>query len=318
MEHADARERLVGAAADPSALDRLAALLGSPATTADTADGRAVTAGADASAGVPDPSAPAADAPEAADARADSDLRAHLETCAACRADLEGWRATAAAIRGALASPDPRPDAVPADPAALRAVTLARVRESGVRTDLPARPLVTGIRSGWASRLRRGAFSNPLRLAGVAAAVVALVLGTAVIRDLSAERDRAQQTARAAASLAATVDQVLQEPGARVVTLHGPASSSASGVLLWGPSSGQVVVMTQALAPPPAGSSYDCWFEQAGRRVVVGRMTFSGDLAYWAGPLDAWTSGDPSGLPFGVSLATAGGSPGAPMLVGRL
>ena len=81
----------------------------------------------------------------------------------------------------------------------------------------------------------------------------------------------------------------------------------------------QLSVVATGLTPPPAGLEYRCWVEVKGARARVGKMFFSGGLAYWVGPAPA-ISGVGSGALFGVSLVDIGrGTLDAePVLIGAL
>jgi hypothetical protein len=149
------------------------------------------------------------------------------------------------------------------------------------------------------------------------AALAVLVGGFAVVRDQQTRIDTARAEAAELETLAASLDRLLADPDHRVVALAA-ADGSARGTLAW--SKHEIVVMSSALARPPAGSEYRCWLERDGKRTRVGTMWFAGDLAYWSGTLDDWaTISFDQGGRFGVSLEKADGAGGgAPVLLGQL
>ena len=62
-----------------------------------------------------------------------------------------------------------------------------------------------------------------------------------------------------------------------------------------------------------------CWFEDASGRWKVGKMYFSGDIAYWVGDVAGLDKVSP-GTKFGVSLESIAGSDisGPPVLLGTV
>ena len=263
MDHAEARERLLDRAMEPTGLRGLA--------TEST--------------------------PEAAT------LRAHLATCDPCRKELEGWQGTLASLDLAVQADAAHQGAEPPSlrafvnsvgevtpPAALRARTLAAISTPNpspvVRVDSTRRSVT------WSARL------------AIAAAVVVLVGGAALMADRTVQLDRAQADAAALASVTATLNSILQDPDHHVAVLKNPAGASA-GSVSWSAADGSVVVLTTALASPPPGHIYGCWIEQDGARVAVGMMVFSGSTAYWAGSLTSWGDGFAAGGRFWVNLEPA-------------
>jgi len=246
-----------------------------------------------------------------------SELRAHIVACTACRAELASWQATVAALDYAVnATPIEagRPagslsqlgtsDGVVALPPGLRARTLAAARErTGPPVNLATAP--------------RRSMRMPAWLA-VAAALVLLIGGSAVVVDRTQQLDHARAETAAISTIASGLDHILQDPGHRVALLT-TASGSPGGSVSWSASQGAVVVITDTLPSPPAGQVYRCWASHGGAGVVVGEMEFSGSLAYWAGSLDSWSSAFVVGGQFWVSLEPiGGGSKGTRVLSGTL
>ena len=246
-----------------------------------------------------------------------AELRAHLATCPACQADLAAWRGTLAAIDvavgvdlaagsapatslGTLAGPGD--DVAP--PAGLRARTLAAAITPTPlpvgNVDPPRRPV------RWSAWL------------AMAAVLVVLLGGGAILVDRTGQLDRAKADAAALAGVTAALDRILQDPGHQVALLETPAGTPA-GTVSWSASDQSVVVLTTALEGPPVGQVYRCWIEQNGAGVAVGEMQFSGSTAYWAGSLGSWGDGLAPGGRFWVSLGpVAGGVKGTVVLAGTL
>ncbi len=305
MDHAEARELLELAAAEPDGLDRLAA--------GDTADAAA--------------------------------LAGHLAGCEPCSTELERLRLLSVTFREILAGergmPDDEPDTVPAG---LRERTLAYVREVGrdrsvdavgasgggaprAETAVPgpaprAEAAVPGPapRASGLEGLRRPDMRALGRWAALAAAVVvaAGLSGFVVSRQYQATIDRQDATIAALARVGSWTVRIGAEPDTQTVALAGPSGSEATGTLLFSPSSGELVVVMNGVAEPPVGQEYRCWVEVDGTRQAVGKMHFGGDLGYWVGPVEG-VGAVPSGAMFGVSLVDATGRPvGDPILIGRL
>jgi hypothetical protein len=223
-------------------------------------------------------------------------LAGHLAGCPECTAELAATRRTAEALL-LVASETPAAD--------LRARTLALVAEVGrPRGDVAvdsgdgASPGATGPIVPRATRASRRRFA--LIAVGAAAVFALLAGGSFVAADMQGQLDQARQEAAHLHDLYAEIETLLQQPTARLVALQNEAGAPA-GALVLDPTSNQIAVLSDDLAPPPSGMEYRCWVEANGQRQAVGRMWFEGGLAYWAGKneaIGAW----PSGASFGVSL----------------
>lgn len=293
MEHAEARELLDLAAVEPGGLDRL----------------------------------------EAGDTPAAAALAGHLAGCAACAGELRRLRRTAAAARIAL-----RADPVPADPLLadpvladpvladplpaaelpleLRDRTLAYVRALGRNRAGRGR----GPEAAGASR-RRG-WAGPAGWVGAIAA--ALVLGIGIGGTVAGGSDRERLDAQGwAVTALARVNvwtvRVAGAPGADSVALQGSPGSGATGSLLYSPVTGELIVVMNGVAAPPAGREYRCWVRTGNTTISVGRMYFGGDVGYWGGASPAIARVGP-GTTFGVSLVdvSTGAPIGQPVLAGSL
>lgn len=292
MDHADARELLELAAAEPDGLDRLMA----------------------------------GDTPEA------SALAGHLAGCDACREEFARLRRTSSILRSTLAAtapPDLRArtlayvaalgrdrSPVGAGVAAIDGAAIDGAAGAAARRVSAERSGPASLRSGTRARVPRW-----LAAAAAVAAIVAIAAGTAFVvgqsrdRELQAVRDQVSDLSRISAATIAIESQ----PDVSTVVLAGTNGTAANGTLLFSASSGQLLIMASGLAQPPAGREYRCWFEVGGARVAVGRMFFAGDLAYWAGPVRSLPEIAP-GTTFGVSLVDASGGSlaGDPAILGQV
>ena len=298
MDHADVRELLELAAAEPDGLERL--------TAGDTADSAAVAG--------------------------------HLAGCPECSRE----HVRVARLSAILSSTIARVDEAGA-PADLRARTLDYVRLMG-RPRQPAGTIgMVGALEGGPSPtatmtpvtaqpligpgpvpMRSFGRSIPGRRLGAILAIAAVlaiaVLGTGVVVR-NADSDRlTQQTAEldALSDLTTWSLRVSAQADARHVTLAS-AGGAGAGMLLFSPSTRDVVVVMTGIAPPATGQEFRCWVEVGGQRARVGRMFFGGNLGYWVGSAEAVSRLAP-GAVFGVGLVdtTTGQSVGAPVLTGTL
>jgi hypothetical protein len=294
MDHAEARELLELAAAEPGGLDRLAA--------GDTADAAA--------------------------------LATHLAGCEPCSEEFGRLRRAAAILRtelSAIPPPDLRERtlafvaAVGRDRSGGLATASATdaATPSAVPYELPVEP------GGGLRALPAGATGRPLLarpaawLASIAAAVVVAVALTSLIflSMTNGQLSQAQAEANGLSRIATATVRVGAMADAQRVGLasSGQGQSGPAGTILFSPSSHELVVIATGLSRPPAGQEYRCWIETGGSRQRVGKMFFSGDFASWAGPVDALATTKPGAI-FGVSLVSDSGDSlaGDPVLSGSL
>jgi len=286
MDHAEARELLELAAIEPGGIDRLMA--------GDTAEAAAVAA--------------------------------HLAGCRACTEEFGRLRRAAVVIRGVFRSMPP-PD--------LRERTLAFVAAVGRDRAMMQAPAVAPARtlgqqapsSASSASLASLPVSSPRRrppnawLAAAAVAVLVAIGLTAAVVGGARDADIKERSAVVAALARVTAAslRIEGEPDSERVALAAIDGSGAWGTILFSPGRRELVVVTEGLAPPPAGREYRCWLETNGGRIRVGKMFFGGGFAYWVGPVEALSNLGPEAR-FGVSLvdATAPDAPGQPVLVGEV
>jgi hypothetical protein len=110
--------------------------------------------------------------------------------------------------------------------------------------------------------------------------------------------------------------RVGSQPGARWVALAAATGSSPAATLLFDQPSRNLVVVGAGLTPPGGGRQYRCWVEIGGSRQPVGQMFFAGDVSYWVGKVAALDRVTP-GSRFGISLVASDGTAvGDPVLTG--
>ena len=246
----------------------------------------------------------------AGDTPAASVVAGHLAGCPECTEELERLRRTVGVIR-------PTVRAVP--PPELRQRTLDYVAALGrPRGEAVGRPTPSAAPAPSATSRRGG--PNRLRtLAGIAAALIVAVTGTAVV--VSGSRDtlvRGQaEEIEALGDVALWTLRIDGQPDARRVALASANGARTTGTLVFSPSSREVVVVADDLAAAPAGHEYRCWVEVDGKRSGIGKMFFGGNLAYWVGDSEN-VGGLPADAHFGVTLVDLGapGTPGQDVLEG--
>jgi hypothetical protein len=223
-------------------------------------------------------------------------LRDHVAGCAACRADLDGWRALQQSVSEALPASEAAARAAvePVElPPSLRAATIGAIRRPQPRS------VVTVLRPV-RERPRLVAWLS------LAASIVILAGAGLVTVDQVNQRAAAQAEAGALASALSAVNRVLAEPDHHAVALRTPAGASA-GSISW--ASHDLVVLTTALSAPAPGQRYRCWLEAGGNSVPIGWMDFAGKTAYWIGTLDQWATFQIGPTTrFVVTLEPAGGT----------
>ena len=274
MDHDETREQLELAAVEPGGIERLVA--------GDTAVAQAVAA--------------------------------HLAGCPDCTAELANLE-RASSLIGATIRELP--------PADLRERTLASVQALGrargpsmgaanVASEPPGVPPAVMAPPILTAAPARGSTSRRAVLGWVAAIAAAVVLSvgtTSLLVGGRVDQQLADQTdtIHTLQEVTTATLRVTGEPDARHVALTGTSDPDLVGSLVFSPSTAELVVVATGLAAPPAGQEYRCWMERGGERQRVGKMFFSGDLAYWIGPVPA-ISGVSSDARFGVSLVDASGS----------
>lgn len=256
-----------------------------------------------------------------AHAPSDRPFLEHVEDCTSCRADLAGLRALDRGLRDALGEVRDAATLEPINPPeSLRDTVLAAARREPRLAATPrllAQTTDSAAVRGMAAP-RRSPFGLPRLSApqwsvGLAAALVIAIAGGFAGRALAPAGGGPDASMVAAV---ATLDRVLAAPDHHLVSLTTPAGAAAGSV---GWSAQDFVVLTSALSAPPAGRTYRCWLQWAGKWTVVGEMEFAGTTAYWTGPTGDWAQllADP-GTRFVVtaeSAATPGERPAGAVIL---
>ena len=262
----------------------------------------------------------------AGDTPAASIVAGHLAGCPDCSEELERLRRSVAFIRPAIR-------AVP--PPELRERTLAYVAAVGRPRGAAAAsaaagapgpasvaptplPVPVGPAPAVADRRRLGAPNRLGWLAGLAAALIVAISGTAFLVNASQE----SRTQALSAEIEALGDvtrwtlKVDAQPDVRRIQLASATGLATSGNLVYSPTSTELVVVADGLPAADPGKEYRCWVEVGGTRSSIGRMFFGGALAYWVGEVPQ-VAGVASDARFGVSLVDRGTTqvPGESVLV---
>ena len=217
-------------------------------------------------------------------------LREHLVTCSGCRADLESLRRLGRAISDSLpvdataaTEAVEQIDAPPSLRARVIGAVHAAAKEGAAREGGIGAPVSLDARRAGPARRRAQRLAPWL---GLAASLVVIVGASWITLDQAHLSAAAQAEASALTNVVAAVDRVLATDH-KIVELRHPSGVSA-GSISW--SRHDWIVLTTALAEPPAGQRYKCWLENADRSVMVGEMEFAGHTAYWIRSLDEWAT----------------------------
>ena len=240
-------------------------------------------------------------------------VASHLAGCPECTDELERLHRSVGIIRPtvrAVPPPELRERTLRYVAAVGRPRGIAAIAGEPASLETPGRPAL-----GVAPLRQRPRLSM---LAALAAALVVAVTGTALIVNGGRDTQIRGQAAEieALGDVARWTVRIDAQPDAQRIRLASATGASTNGTLVYSPSSKELVVIADDLAPPPAGHEYRCWVDVGGRRAPIGKMFFGGDLAYWVGPVPA-LAGVAPGARFGVSLVdlTATDQPGQPVLV---
>jgi hypothetical protein len=278
MNHADVREQLELAAAEPAGLDRLGA----------------------------------GDTPEAVL------VASHLAGCPSCLDELSRLRRTTGLIREVVLDEGEELEDVVLPPelrertlAYVRELGVSRPMAPAAATTGGLAPTAGALASG-AAIDRAPSAAAPVTgarrfarraawIASIAAAVVISVVATSVLLGGRGA------TSAGLAEVAGWTADVAAAPDAREVALKSVDTGIAKGGITLAPSSHRLVVVVRGLAAAPSGREYRCWLETSVGRTWVGKMFFEDDISYWVGPVPSLAA-VPAGTVFGISLEDAGGT----------
>ncbi|MEU9165971.1 anti-sigma factor [Streptomyces sp. NPDC048424] len=204
----------------------------------------------------------------------------HLEQCDACAQEVGEFAATAARLAAATALPAPAP---------MRQTVLHRI-ETVPQLPPRARP-TTPARLATLLRRRAGVL---VVAACLAAAAAFASLAAHQYQQAEQARTQAQQSTRQAQELAA----VMTAPDAR--TVHGRTTTGAGTSVTTSALRDQAVFVSSGLPAPPAGKTYQLWFDDHGTKRSAGLIHGDGAVLM---------QGSPDNARFvGLTLEPAGGS----------
>jgi anti-sigma-K factor RskA len=258
-------------------------------------------------------------------------MEAHLGACAECRAELDEWRETAAALAYAAERAEPS--------ARLRSRVMGSLREQpqsasakiaardsvGGGSSLDEKPSSTPSNVVPFEQPARRAWSSALRVGAMAASVAFLALMTFVVilwtRNSAMETEIARLTTRLnqiqgelarereEKELIATRARQDMEMFnvSTMVTLKGTdAAPGAHAKLAYDPNTGRAMLLADNLPPAPSGKAYQLWFI-AGSKPVPGTV-FTPDARGHAEVRDQAPAGEARGATiFAVTLEPASG-----------
>jgi anti-sigma-K factor RskA len=211
---------------------------------------------------------------DALDASEAQTLRAHVESCAGCRAELAELRDTAALLAHSV---EP---AAPSDEVRRRLMRDIAIKTQLIEAQAPGNvPLSHALSSAW---------PNVLRFAA-AIAFVALLVGTIVLwrRDAASRREIAElvrisnrqqrelQIERINVARQTEALAMLSSPDAQKMMLSGtPMAQTARATFVYDEKSRSSILMIEGLPATAADKAYEVWFIPKGLAPIPGR-TFS-------------------------------------------
>lgn len=208
----------------------------------------------------------------------------HLESCESCRDEIRSFSDALTAMADDAATPPPD---------RLRASVLSAI--SQVRPLAPEVPADVVEETATVTQLAPRRARRATTWLAVAAAVLGIAMAGAVWRTVGLQ-SQVSQLASASSELSA----VLTAPDAQMV--GAMASTGGRGTVVMSMSKGEAALVTQGLAPAPAGKTYQVWF--VGKDVI----TPAGFVA--ESTAATLLVGDPSSaVAVGVTVEPAGGSP---------
>lgn len=200
----------------------------------------------------------------------DPSVAAHLARCPSCGAELAALRATAELlVAGAPDAVSPSEDA--------RGRVLSAIRQTGRPRPVTTEAPVPSIRR------RTPAWAGLAAAAGVALLLAGGFLGLSAVT----ERDAAERDAQRLSAVQGRVEQVMLDPDHREVVLQA-SDGRPSGMVLFQPANGELVVFSSAQVFDTPGGDYPCFVKSAtGAPERIGEMHVARGVWFWAGPVEA-------------------------------
>jgi anti-sigma-K factor RskA len=223
------------------------------------------------------------------------DLLAHLEGCAECRAELESWNETAAAL--ACTAPLVEPslelrsrilESIHAE-GAKTVPRSAQKRDNGKAANIAVEsskaesnvvPFVKPARRAWSTASMVGAIAASLALVAIAVSLLVLWNRYSTTQQemarLSARLNQTQEElAREREQLAHEREAIalITQPDTRMATLAGTEiASSAHAKFVFDRNTGRAMLMADNLPAAPAGKAYQLWFIAEGKSPMPGQV----------------------------------------------
>lgn len=249
------------------------------------------------------------------------DLMAHVEACAECRAELESWLDTTAALAYAAPSVEPRAELRNRILDSIRAEPPAK-STGGVKTASESIGSQTGESSPAGSNVvsfvkpERRAWSRALRIGALAASLVFVALVIALVLLWQRYSTMQQEVARLGGQLNQTQSELRRErdaiklvtaPDAQMATLAGTEmAANAHAKFVFDRQTGRAMLMADNLPPAPAGKTYQLWYI-AGGKPMPGHV-FTPDAAGRAEMHDQVPVEARNAAVFAVTLEPSGGT----------
>ncbi|MBO1415805.1 anti-sigma factor domain-containing protein [Streptomyces sp. FH025] len=211
-----------------------------------------------------------------------AEFERHLADCPACTQEVAEFAATLARLGAAEA-------AVP--PEALKARVMAAlptVRQEAPRTAPAPGGARAGARAGGRTRFALAA----------CLAIAATTGGLAVQQHQQADDARAR--AATVQSQADRLTGLLTAPDVRTAT-GTAAGAGGVGAVVWSHDRGQAAFLASGMPTPPAGTTYQLWFDDSGTMRSAGLLPSGEGALVLSGPLDGATG-------VGVTVEPTGGS----------
>jgi anti-sigma-K factor RskA len=258
-------------------------------------------------------------------------LAAHLEGCAECRAELESWNETAAALAYAAPTVEPSAELRSRILDGIHAESAQQISRSVLKRD-NGKTANTAIESSQAKsnvvplvKPARRAWSTASMVGAMAASLALIALVVSLLILWNRYDTMKQEMARLSARLNQTQGELAREreklshereaialitlPDARMATLAGTEmASSAHAKFVFDRNTGRAMLMADNLPAAPAGKAYQLWFIAEGKSPVPGQV-FTPDASGHAEMRDEVPAEARNATIFAITLEPSEGVP---------